>query len=93
MRKRYSDCKRADGNCAVCPMIINGKDCHNQAFSKIRWYRMAAGMSQLRLAEKSGINIRQIQKLEKGEIDVDRVMAKNIVALADALEVNARYLL
>ena len=34
------------------------------------------GLTQRELAEKTGINIRQIQKIEKGEIDVSNMNCK-----------------
>lgn len=43
-------------------------------------------MTQRELAEKSGINIRQIQKYESGEYDTGNMTLKNAVALARALE-------
>nr|DAG81499.1 MAG TPA: helix-turn-helix domain protein [Caudoviricetes sp.] len=42
-------------------------------------------LTQRELAEKTGINIRQIQKIEKGEIDTNNITAKNAQALSGAL--------
>ena len=52
-----------------------------------------AKLTQSQLAEKAGINIRQVQKIEAGNISTENITAKNIFALADALGVNARDLL
>lgn len=57
------------------------------------YYRAAAGMTQQQLAEKSGVNIRQIQKVESGDILARNMSAKNLLALADALSVDPRQLL
>ena len=45
-----------------------------------------AGMTQAELSKKSGIYIRQIQKVESGEIETGNMAAKTLFALADALE-------
>lgn len=50
--------------------------------------RLSAGLTQSVLAEQTGINIRQIQKLESGEIAVENITLKNAVAFADALGVS-----
>ena len=55
--------------------------------------RKAAGITQKELAEKSGINIRQIQKYESGEYDTGNMTLKNAVSLARALECRAEDLL
>ena len=55
--------------------------------------RAAAGLTQARLAEKSGMNIRQIQRIEKGEIVLENVTLKNAVGLAKALGITAEQLL
>ena len=55
--------------------------------------RQAAGLTQKQLAEASGINIRQIQKAESGEIDAGNLTARNLLALADALGVDPHNLI
>lgn len=55
--------------------------------------RLAAGLTQKRLADLAGINIRQIQKLEAGEILIENLSAKNFMALADALGLDPHELL
>jgi len=49
--------------------------------------RADANLTQQALAEKSGINIRQLQKIEKGEIQIGNITLRNAKALADALEI------
>ena len=59
----------------------------------IRAARQAAGLTQKQLSEASGINIRQIQKVESGEIDAGNLTARNLLALADALGVDPHNLI
>lgn len=47
--------------------------------------RINLGLTQKDLADKSGINIRQIQKYESGEYDIGNMTLKNAIALSDAL--------
>lgn len=54
----------------------------------IKQLRLNIGLSQQQLAEASGINIRQIQKIENGEIKIDNITLKNAIALADALGID-----
>lgn len=51
------------------------------------------GMTQKELSEKSGVNIRQIQKYESGEYDVGNMTLKNAILLSEALECDVRDLL
>ena len=55
--------------------------------------RQAAGMTQAALAEKSGVNIRQIRKIELGEIKIRNITLQNAVRLAGALGVSIEALL
>ena len=57
------------------------------------YYRLKSGMTQAELSKKSGIYIRQIQKVESGEIEAGNMAAKTLFALADALGADARELL
>lgn len=57
------------------------------------YYRLKSGMTQAELSKRSGVYIRQIQKVESGEIETGNMAAKNLLALADALGVDARDLL
>ncbi len=54
----------------------------------IRAARISAGLTQQQLAEKSGVNIRQIQRVESGSSSTENLTAKNFLALADALGVD-----
>lgn len=55
--------------------------------------RLEQGLSQKALAEAAGVNIRQLQKMESGEIALGNVTLKNALALADALGVDVRDLI
>lgn len=57
------------------------------------YYRLKSGMTQAELSKKSGIYIRQIQKVESGEIETGNMAAKTLFALAAALGADARELL
>lgn len=57
------------------------------------YYRLKSGMTQSELAQESGVYIRQIQKVESGEIETGNMAGKNLLALADALRVDAKDLL
>ena len=92
MRKKYADCQRADGDCTACSLVNYGRDCRNRPITKLEWSRRVAGMTQAELAKQSGVNIRQIQRVELGEADAGNLSAKNIIALADALGVDVRAL-
>lgn len=53
----------------------------------------AAGISQSELSRRSGINLRQIQKIASGEYKAGNVTAKNLLRIADILEVDPRELI
>lgn len=93
MRRKYNDCQREDGDCTVCSLVNYGRDCHNRPITKLEWSRRMAGMTQIELAEKSGVNRRQIQRVEIGEAEAGNLSARNLIALADVLDVDAKDLL
>lgn len=55
--------------------------------SKLLTIRTSKGMTQAKLAELSGINARQIRKIETGEIKTRNITIGTITALANALNV------
>ena len=59
----------------------------------LRDARLAAGLTQQQLAKLSGVNSRQIQKVEAGEIKAGNMTASNLLAIADALGVDPRELI
>ena len=91
--KRYPDCIRSDGMCGACFLSSRCLDCHNNRINSILYNRSVLGMTQRELAEKSGVNIRQIQKYESGEYDAGNMTLKNALALAEALECEVKDLL
>ena len=93
MRRKYSDCQRADGDCTVCSLVSYGRDCRNRPITKLELARRMAGMTQAELAAKSGVNIRQIQRVEIGEAEAGNLTAKNLLAIAATLGVDAKELL
>lgn len=93
MRRKYGDCQRADGDCTSCSMVSYGRDCRGKVITNLEWQRRMAKMSIKELAEKSGVNTRLIQNVELGSSDAGNMTAKNLIALADALDVEAKVLL
>lgn len=93
MRRKYGDCQRPDGNCTLCSLVNYGRDCRNRPITKLEWARLGIGMSQKQLAETSGVNLRQIQRVEWGEAEAGNLTAKNMLAIADAIGVEVRDLL
>lgn len=93
MRKKYADCQREDGDCTLCSLVNYGRDCRNRPITKLEWSRRMAGMTQAQLSEKSGVYIRQIQRVELGEAEAGNLTAKNLLSIADALGVDARDLI
>ena len=93
MRKKYADCQMEDGDCTLCSLVNYGRDCRNRPITKLEWSRRMAGMTQAQLAEKSGVYIRQIQRVELGEAEAGNLTAKNLMSIADALGVDARDLI
>lgn len=59
----------------------------------LRDARIAAGLTQEQLAKLSGVNKRQIQRVEIGEAEAGNLTAKNLLAIADALGVEVRDLI
>lgn len=51
----------------------------------IRQLRTDAGLSQAKLAAAAGINLRQLQKIEAGEIKLPNITLANALRLAKAL--------
>lgn len=93
MRKKYADCQRDDVDCTLCSLVNYGRDCRNRPITKLEWSRRMAGMTQAQLSEKSGVYIRQIQRVELGEAEAGNLTAKNLLSIADALGVDARDLI
>ena len=93
MRRKYGDCQRADGDCTVCTLGSYGHDCRNKPITNLEWARRKKHMSIGELSTRSGVNARQIQRIEQGEGKMGNVTLTNALALADALGVDVRELL
>lgn len=61
--------------------------------SRLKFYRYSMMMTQKQLAEASGVNVRQIQRVESGCSTEGNMTAKNLLAIADALGVDPHILL
>lgn len=61
--------------------------------SNLKKLRTEKNLTQKQLADASGVNIRQIQRIENGEGDMSNVTLGNAVKLADALGVDVKELL
>lgn len=64
-----------------------------ESTSKLARLRVERGLGLRELAEKSGVNIRQIQHFEAEERDIKNAALKTALALADALGVHPRELI
>ena len=51
----------------------------------VKTYRKKQGLTQTDLANRSGLNIRQIQKIENDEVQTENVTLKTMQAIAQAL--------
>jgi len=59
----------------------------------IRECRLARGLSQQQLADTAGLNRSQIQKIERGEIQIGNITLANAARLAAALAIKIEELL
>lgn len=55
--------------------------------NNVREIRNRCGLTLQELSDRTGVNIRQITKLEQGEISIENITAKNLMALAEGLGV------
>ena len=93
MRRKYKDCQRSDGNCALCPLVVDGLDCHGEHIGTVELQRLRLNLTQKELSERAGIDLRRVQRIEKGEISVENLTLGIAVKLADALEIGVLDLL
>lgn len=61
--------------------------------TKLKDARINAGMTQQQLADASGVNIRQIRRVELGTSEAGNMSARNLLAIADILGVDPRDLI
>ena len=55
--------------------------------------RKGVGLTQRALADRSGVNIRQVQKIEGGESCIGNIALSTAIKLADALNVDVKTLI
>lgn len=53
--------------------------------NRVKTYRKKQGLTQTNLANRAGLNIRQIQKIENDEVQTENVTLKTMQAIAQAL--------
>lgn len=51
----------------------------------VKMYRKKQGLTQADLANRASLNIRQIQKIENGEVRTENITLKTMQAIAQAL--------
>lgn len=51
----------------------------------VKTYRKKQGLTQADFANRAGLNIRQIQKIENGEVQTENITLKTMQAIAQAL--------
>lgn len=61
--------------------------------SSLKEFRQSAGLTQRELAEKAGVNVRQIQKYESGEYALENMTAKTLLSISDILGVDPHVLI
>lgn len=61
--------------------------------NKLKAARINAGMTQQQLADASGVNIRQIRRVELGTSEAGNMSSRNLLAIADVLNVDPRDLI
>lgn len=61
--------------------------------TNLKRIREARGLSQSKLAEKSGVNVRMIQHYEQGVKDINAAAALTVHRLAMALDSTVEFLL
>ena len=74
-------------------MIALHKAAEAMPVNTIRAARLKAGLTQQQLSNASGVNIRQIQRIELGSSDAGNLTARNLLAIADALGVDPHELI
>ena len=61
--------------------------------SNLKRIREGLGLSQNKLADKSGVNVRMIQHYEQGVKDINKAQVETVYKLAKALKVNIEELI
>jgi len=82
---RYSECQRSDGNCSVCSLSNNRRDCHKFPINKLAFFRTMAHLTQSELSKASGVSIENISNLEREVLQVCNMRLQTAIAMADVL--------
>lgn len=77
----------------VNKFIVLHKAANPETVNSLRAARISAGLTQHQLAAASGVNVRQIQRVENGESEAGNLTARNLLAIADALGVDPHELI
>lgn len=64
---------------------IDGKAFDIRYIKRLKLYRAKAGLSQSKLAELSGVNVRMIQYYEQGVKDINKAQTETLFKLAKTL--------
>lgn len=88
MKRRYVNCIRQDGLCGICYKRNGEVDCEGKKINRLLFYRSTIETTQQELANKTGINIRQIQKYESGEYDLGNITLRNACKLQEVLYID-----
>ena len=70
-------------------VILRGQEHFPQNIYGLRQFR---GLTQQQLADAAGVNVSLIRKIEGGTASINNITAKNLIALADVLNVDPRSL-
>lgn len=66
---------------------------YSEHMGPLKFQRLAVGMTLSQLSKASGVNVRQIQRVESGSSTEGNMTAKNLLTIADALGVDPHILL
>lgn len=73
---------------SVCGSIALRKAPDGAKPIPLREARINTGLTQQQLADATGINVRQIQRVELGEAEAGNLTAKNLLAIAEVLGID-----
>lgn len=85
MREEYDFSKGIKNPFAKKQITINIEQERKNIPTKLQIVRRAIGLSQKELSEKSGVTLRMIQQYEHRAKDINKTVASNLFALAQAL--------
>ena len=86
--KRYPDCQMDQSRCEACSLSSYGKDCCGAPANLLLYLRKQRGWTRAQAAKQTGVNQRQLQRIETGEADMGNVTLRNAIKIADAYGVN-----